>query len=304
MGHVGYGIFSFCKILINRKYFMTNSEKGLYPKEPSNLSGFLSYLSSQPELRELCNAIVFKWRASDRSADACIGEIGVDGSFTFSGSFRYEEEKSELNSAVTVWDNHPAAVAVRDQKALLLTDRGEIEGQFPELAATMPNLSSVVAVPLMARGTPHGVFVACSDEPLADSEEALELLEEYSLALSLYVSNLRGREERAQFRNDRRDHRQNPGASPPATGPINAPERPTLVPHQLSQRQLTVLDFLAQGYSNREIGRLIGFSESTVRQDTMAIYAFLGVSGRKEAVKAWIVRHMVEITPDEAPSAL
>jgi DNA-binding NarL/FixJ family response regulator len=269
---------------------MPENQPASFPEASLHLSEFLSYLCSGPELNELCNTIVFKWKASDRIAIACVGEIGQDGSFTFSGSFKYEAEKSQFNSATTIWEDHPSAVAVREQKALVLVDRGEIEERFPKLSAAMPNLSSLLATPLMTHSSPHGVLVVCSDKPLADPEEALAELTGYSLALSLYVHNPR-------------DHRQNPSASSPVTSPLESPQRRTPVPHQLSQRQLTVLDLLPQGYSNRGIGRLIGFSESTVRQDTMAIYSFLGVSGRKEAVEVAILRNMLEIMPDEAPPA-
>jgi len=261
------------------------------PKNQNDLADFLVYLASRPTLKEVCNQMVFRWQSSYLIGDTCIGTIRPDGSLTFSGSFKYEAVDNHPHSAASIWDNLPPAIAVRDQQARVWVNRGEIEEQFSELAATMPHLSSVMAAPLMTRKTPYGVLVACSDEPLANPEEALAEFTELSLALSLYVFYILGVPELQ------------PDASPPATRPIEVPRRRSLVPDQLSLRQLTVLDLVAQGHSNRSIGRLIGFSESTVRQETMVIYAFLGVSGRKEAVEVAIARNMVEITPDEAPPA-
>lgn len=41
---------------------------------------------------------------------------------------------------------------------------------------------------------------------------------------------------------------------------------------------------MAQDFTNPQIGKELGFSESTVRQETMRIYQILQVAGRKEAI--------------------
>lgn len=52
----------------------------------------------------------------------------------------------------------------------------------------------------------------------------------------------------------------------------------------LTSRQLRVLSLMAKGMTNGQIARVLAFSESTVRQETMAIYRTLQVKGRAEAV--------------------
>lgn len=52
----------------------------------------------------------------------------------------------------------------------------------------------------------------------------------------------------------------------------------------LTRRQNYVLRLLAEGLTNQEIGRELGFSESTIRHETMRIYEILGVAGRAEAI--------------------
>ena len=54
---------------------------------------------------------------------------------------------------------------------------------------------------------------------------------------------------------------------------------------KLTARQVLIHNLLIHGYTNPEIAREIGYSESLVRQETIAIYAFLGVSGRKELIR-------------------
>jgi DNA-binding NarL/FixJ family response regulator len=52
----------------------------------------------------------------------------------------------------------------------------------------------------------------------------------------------------------------------------------------LSQRQLEVLGLIRQGFSNDEIGRLLGISERTVRAHVTAILAALNAADRAQAV--------------------
>jgi len=54
---------------------------------------------------------------------------------------------------------------------------------------------------------------------------------------------------------------------------------------ELTERQRQVLKLMADGMTNGQIARVLRFSESTVRQETMAIYRTLQVRGRAEAVQ-------------------
>lgn len=55
--------------------------------------------------------------------------------------------------------------------------------------------------------------------------------------------------------------------------------------HSLTSRQLRVLELMAIGKTNIAIAEIIGYSESTVRQETMAIFRILGVHDRNDACK-------------------
>lgn len=57
-------------------------------------------------------------------------------------------------------------------------------------------------------------------------------------------------------------------------------------PAQISPRQKTILQGMAEGMTNRQIAARICFSESTVRLESMAIYRHLGVHSRSQAVVA------------------
>lgn len=55
---------------------------------------------------------------------------------------------------------------------------------------------------------------------------------------------------------------------------------------EISPRQMTILEGMAEGMTNRQIAARICFSESTVRLESMAIYRHFGVHSRSQAVAA------------------
>ena len=70
----------------------------------------------------------------------------------------------------------------------------------------------------------------------------------------------------------------------------------------LSDRQLVIAGLLERGFSNSEIGDEIGYSESLIRQETVAIYRKLQVTGRKamQAIKALNLESPSNIEMDPA----
>lgn len=67
----------------------------------------------------------------------------------------------------------------------------------------------------------------------------------------------------------------------------------------LTSRQLRVLELMSLGKTNIAIAEIIGYSESTVRQETMAIYRILGVHDRNDACKVAYERGIIKIWPDD-----
>ena len=49
----------------------------------------------------------------------------------------------------------------------------------------------------------------------------------------------------------------------------------------LTDRQLVIAGLLERGFNNAQIGTEIGYSESLIRQETVAIYRKLQVTGRQ-----------------------
>ena len=54
---------------------------------------------------------------------------------------------------------------------------------------------------------------------------------------------------------------------------------------ELSERETSVLRFIAQGYTNKEIARLLKISPNTVKYRLKSLYEKLGVNSRRDAVR-------------------
>ena len=73
------------------------------------------------------------------------------------------------------------------------------------------------------------------------------------------------------------------------------------VAQALTARQLQILERMAQQLTNPEISRRVGFSESTVRHETMAVYCSLGVDRRRQAVKVAVEIGLLNLDGSIAP---
>jgi DNA-binding CsgD family transcriptional regulator len=71
---------------------------------------------------------------------------------------------------------------------------------------------------------------------------------------------------------------------PHLIGTFRAAERRRQAPAALTTRQLELLQYVAQGYTNRQIARRMRLSEGTVRTHLNHIYERLGVTSRTAAV--------------------
>lgn len=63
--------------------------------------------------------------------------------------------------------------------------------------------------------------------------------------------------------------------------------------HELTSKELEVLTLLVRGLTNREIAKVLGNSENTVRNHTIRIFSKLYVSDRAEAVSVALQRGIV-----------
>ena len=64
--------------------------------------------------------------------------------------------------------------------------------------------------------------------------------------------------------------------------------------NELTQRELEVLQYIAEGKADKEIGHELGISINTVKNHTTNIYRKLDVANRAEAISEGYQRHLIQ----------
>jgi len=91
--------------------------------------------------------------------------------------------------------------------------------------------------------------------------------------------------------------RQNTNKPGPTKIPVNhLTPRIESTHRDLTERQQVILRLISENRTNLEIGEFLGYSESTIRQEIVSIFAKLNCTGRKEA--AAIYRHYLAKSKD------
>ena len=234
----------------------------------SNLSGEDRLLRSVVlELPERYGAYAgFLFRAQD------------DGRLAVTSVFGHEALPGP--DAVLLAESWPVTMAMRQPAPVVCPDHDDVAARFPALAHGLPAPHTASAVRLLASGVPVGALALTFDRAVGDIDELSVVLATLGDLVGLYVA-----------RQWERQLRESPALST-WTAPSDDSPRAELTP-----RQLLILELVAQGLSNGQVAFRIGYSESTVRQETIAIYRALDVSGRHEAVAEARARHILPPAP-------
>jgi DNA-binding NarL/FixJ family response regulator len=200
-----------------------------------------------------------------------------------------------------------SALAMRAGLRALLGAGGEVEviGEAATLAelSTLPPDTDVLVVAVGAAASPELKKVLSSAEPIAvlllveDEPAAARLLPELTRRAWGILSLETSAEELAAA-----VHALSEGllvGAPALVEPllVNLPairgvgEQPLVEP--LTERELEVLQRLAQGLANKQIAALLGISEHTVKFHVSAIYSKLGATNRTEAVRLGVHQGLV-----------
>jgi DNA-binding CsgD family transcriptional regulator len=123
--------------------------------------------------------------------------------------------------------------------------------------------STLTVTPFSIGTTLYGFFLVEWPENQKISKEAMEAVVFYSALSSLYFSHSKF------FAHDSEVANNGSGQAP-----------------RMSDRQIQILRGMVEGKTNHDLATDLGFSVSTIRHETMAIFRELGVSDRKEAAKA------------------
>lgn len=248
----------------------------------------LSYLASKPTLDAVAQFLVLDVFHEQKPRAALISVFDSSGAVNAAGSFGLPAHVVGALRHMSLWDKFPAVDVIRDGEPLTFDSREALVQQYPWLENQDGLLNPMMVWPLTLGTQRLGSLQVQFAEPV-DQDSAVPLFAANVPILGLYVSL---HSSSAKVAEPERQH------AAPRSGNGQVEEN-------LSSRQLRILHLLAEGLTNPQIAGRIGFSDSTVRQETMAIYRFLGANGRRDAVHIAGLRGLLnEQSSSQTASAL
>jgi DNA-binding CsgD family transcriptional regulator len=281
-------------------------ETGLYRRsgdltDSRVLLGMLRLLMARPQCDDIAQHLLLNVMASHDARAVIISVVGPGAAINPVGRFGIDSGSLEPFKSLSLWDSTPMSDAIRTGQPVVLASLAEVRAGYPWLGSDMAADDAIVVWPLALPDARVGAMqFDLSAAPVLEDLHAT--LNAVAPLLALYLSM-----------------RYLAGAAPAMMMPITLPEpgitsldgaahgpSEAHAPHpvrgsaaggtsvgQLTERQSRILMLMARRLTNPQISREVGYSESTVRQETMAIYRFFGVSGRQEAVQVAGMRGML-----------
>jgi DNA-binding CsgD family transcriptional regulator len=260
------------------------------------------FLMTRPTCDQISQHLVLNLLNAHRPRAAVISLFGVDGSLHAVGSFGMSASSMEAFKTLSLWDSSPMSDAVRSGDPVVLDTAEAVEERYPWLGSEETPYEPMAVWPLSLPSQRVGaVQLVFTESP--DVEALRADVTGISAVLALYLSlltSVASSPDKAVASLERDDRN---GGFPVTSLSLvegvgldeaNHANHRKPAPGVLSERQMRILGLMAKGLTNSQISKRVGFSESTVRQETMAIYRYFGVGGRREAVRLAGMRGMLD----------
>ena len=211
---------------------------------------------------DVCKFLALETFAHLKTSAVYVSEITEDGYLAPVGTFGLAK------TVVTEWGNIPLSIEVPltvsvRTKQLVLIRREEAIEKFPILIESkgIPDKwDSYLVTPIL----PFGAIALTLDSVPAIDPDLETFLRAAGALVSLFIQWSQVRVEPYSRKNSVSKSRKQ---------------------GVLTERQILIKGLMKKGYTNTAIAEEIGYSESLVRQETMAIYGTLNISGRRELLE-------------------
>lgn len=235
-----------------------------------NLFEISRIVYNNPVPAELCSLLATRVCPTGEVSKVYLGSLGGDGLFRTIASFGYSIDSGVENYEIPIDSKRPVPEAYRKSK-IVITRPETVLSEYPDFVATdlRAPWSAIVAVPMYGGGY---IFVF----RLQGKIEDFKFAEIYFDAIGSVLSHYRF-EENIKDCASTCIHR--------GKLPVWDSSKRELFGKELTSRQKTILSLIVRGMTNSAIADQLSYSESLIRQESVVIYAKLGVSGRKELIQ-------------------
>ena len=241
----------------------------------TSVSEFASFLcDGEYSLEEVLAYVVTNTCQPLQATSAFISELESDGTVTYVGQFGFQiatVQTYPLNLSVN--DKYPITDAINERSTVWINTLPTWPSEY-ELLKNLPYTygeKSFICFPIEKRGTPVSVFGIFCKPVIHPDAEIDSFLKSIGNLLSLYMYrylDLEPGKRKNSFK--------------------HTIETTEISHKKLTERQRIILRMMSEGLTNTGIGEILGYSESTIRQETIRIFAILKCNGRREASQLYI----------------
>lgn len=239
------------------------------------------FIMTRPSGDQIAQHLVFKVLAAHAPRAVVVSRVSSAGTLRSVGSFGLEGRRLDTFNRLSLWTSSPMNDAFRTGEPVILATVEAVIHQYPDFASMDAPTETLAAWPLSLPAQRVGALQVSFARP-PDPDVLYTDVSAIASILALYLSLMEAPGT------DPQDHADTSGQA----ARVDVDVRPDAEqasshtpPLALSPRQLRILELLADGLTNAQIAKRVKFSESTVRQETMAIYRYFAVPGRQEAVR-------------------
>lgn len=239
------------------------------PDRIERLSLLAQALVSTPDWSELARLSVLRIFDSWGCTAAAFFVPAANRSMSLDAAYGYGDDQAAAVHYLAPSSDTVLEQVLHSDELLWFSDAEEVAEVTGAAPLTVPGSVAMIVMPISRLGIPERILVLSFSEPLPSNPASEPFVAAVRSLLELHggAADWAGRSN---------------GAHPHAEV---VEERPTTASEvDLSARQLRILELLAFGKTNRWIAADLGFSESTIRQETLRLYRALGVNSRSDAV--------------------
>ena len=238
------------------------------------VSEFISFLSlREHELEEVLSHLVHRVLVDLGATSVFVSSLSQKNEVEMVGQFGINSEMWQVYpQGTSIFDKYPITEALRNRKTIWINTLPDWGDEYPLLKPyNFPGKEKTfICFAIEKCGTPVAVMGFFAMPTIELDTEIDAFIGTIANLLSLYL-----------YRHV---------DSPSNLKAINT--KPTILKnHQqeakLTERQLLILRMISENRTNILISELLGYSESTIRQETIKIYAKLGCNGREEAARIY-----------------
>ena len=236
----------------------------------NGVSKFISFLSThEPTLGEILSHMVQVVLSPLNAEAILIRQLNSKNQTVLVATWGIPSEMIQTpGDNFDLSDKYPTTDTLRNRRMTWISTLPDWGDEYPLLKASpySTGAKSYICFPIEKAGTPVAALGVFSRDAIAPNAEIESFLTAVGCVFSMFMFS----------QNSKSNEILSTQGKPTPTSMGSAA-------NELTERQLVILRLISENRTNLVISELLGYSESTVRQETIKIFAKLGCTGRNEA---------------------